>query len=173
MMPQYSREDIDISDSVNLLISILVRYPEIATIRFDSNKKMMKLTFMVSEPMAESVFTQLRQTILESIDVYQMLQGTADSATDIKMAVYDGVTVITLYRDINTFSKGEIAMTITLLRDHCREKLIIDRNDAVPEEELVMQEQMIDSMLEQVKGVQSVTSFVGIREDGRVLVFNK
>ncbi len=173
MMPKYSQEENDITDSVNLLISILVRYPEIATIRFDSNKKMMKLTFMVSEAITEDAFSGLSSIILDSIGIYHMLQGTVDSVADMNMAVFDGVTVLTLYRDVNTFSKGEIAMTIALLRDYCYERLVIDRNDAVPEEELIMQEQMIDSMLEQVKGVQSVTSFVGIREDGRVLVFNK
>ena len=36
-----------------------------------------------------------------------------------------------------------------------------------------MQEELIDNMFEHVKSIRSVNNLIGIREDGRVFVYNK
>ena len=72
-MLKYKQNDKEIADSANLLISILVRFPEIATIRFDSTKQIMKLTFMVSTALEQEDFSELRRIIIASITAYHML----------------------------------------------------------------------------------------------------
>ena len=172
-MPKYSQDDKRISDGVNLLISILVRYPEIATIRFDPNHHIIKLTFMISNFLPEEEFHTLRQLMLDSMSAYQMLKGTGESKAEVEIAIYDGVSVITVFHDIDTLSKGKIAMCIALLREEYQDRLVTDNNDAMLEEDLLVQEELIDNMLENVNGTDLANSLIGIREDGRVLVFNK
>lgn len=172
-MPKYKQNDKEIADSANLLISILVRFPEIATIRFDSTKQIMKLTFMVSTALEQEDFSELRRIIIASITAYHMLQGRIDAQMDVQMKCYDGISVITLYRDMNTLSKGEIAVCIALLCEHCRDRLVTDCNDTIHEDDLQMQEELIDNMFEHVKSIRSVNNLIGIREDGRVFVYNK
>ncbi|MGI6093694.1 MAG: hypothetical protein ACOYD5_12110, partial [Negativicutes bacterium] len=61
-----------------------------------------------------------------------------------------------------------------LLRDKFQDRLVIDYNDSLLEEDLVMQEEVIETMLESMKKqYHGNNSLIGIREDGRVLVFNK
>ena len=51
--------------------------------------------------------------------------------------------------------------------------IIADENDAMLEEDLLVQEELIGNMLENIKTQQTGSGLIGIREDGRVLVFNK
>jgi hypothetical protein len=71
-------------------------------------------------------------------------------------------------------SRGEIGLTIKLLRDRFTDRLVADRNDAMLEEDLLLQEEVIEDMLENMRKKDNDDhSLIGIREDGRVFVFNK
>ncbi|WP_054260322.1 hypothetical protein [Propionispora sp. 2/2-37] len=172
-MPKYQQNDEQLSDGVNLLISILVRYPEIGTISFDPQNDNLKMTFLLSGIPSPQEFEAIRQLLSNSVYAYQMLEGVTGTIIDIQLSSYDKVAMLTIVRDVNTLSKGEIALVITLLREKLRERLITDHNESMQEEDLLLQEELIDNMLESMKQRQTVQSLIAIREDGRVLVFNK
>jgi hypothetical protein len=172
-MPKLRQDDERVSDGVNLLISILVRYPEIGTINYDAENHRLKLTFMLSEIPTGNNFNRIKTTLEKSISAYHMLEGTKEAVADIRLSSCERVAMLTILRDVSTLSKGEIALVITLLRENFKDKLIADVNDAMPEEDLLVQEEVIDSMLENIKKQHSGKGLIGIREDGRVLVFNK
>lgn len=173
VMPKYQQDDEQLSDGVNLLISILVRYPEIGTISFDPQNDNLKMTFLLSGIPSPQEFETIRQLLANSVYAYQMLGGVTGTVIDIQLSSYDNVAMVTIVRDVNTLSKGEIALVITLLREKLRERLITDHNESMQEEDLLLQEELIDNMLESMKQRQTVQSLIAIREDGRVLVFNK
>jgi len=172
-MPQYTQDDGQISDGVNLLISILVRYPEIGTISFDPLHNSIKLAFMLSSILTAHDFETIKTVVLNSIKAYLMLSGAGKHEADVQLSSYDHVTMLAVSRDVATLSKGEINLLITLLRDKFRDVLVTDNNDAMLEEDLLIQEELIDNMLQNVKSNHTVNRLIGIREDGRVLVFNK
>lgn len=172
-MPKYTQDDEQISDGVNLLISILVRYPEIGTISFDPLHNSIKLTFMLSSILSSTEFEAIKNTILNSIKAYLMLAGSVENEAAVQLSSYDRVAMLVVSRDVATLSKGEITLLIALLRDKFRDRLVTDNNDAMLEEDLLIQEELIDSMLQNVKSNHTVNPLIGIREDGRVLVFNK
>ncbi len=172
-MPKYRQDDEQISDGVNLLISILVRYPEIGTISFDPENNTLKFTFMLSGIPSQAEFAITKQLILESAAAYHFLEGLTVSASDVQLSTYDQVTLLTILRDVHTLSKGEIDLVITLLRDKFKERLVTDHNDSILEEDLLIQEELIDNMLDNMKRQHADHCLIGIREDGRVLVFNK
>ena len=172
-MPKYQPDEEQTSDGVNLLISILVRYPEIGTIRFDPQHNSLKLTFMLSGIPSQTEFATTKQLLLDSTAVYHMLEGFVISTSDVQLSTYDQVAMLTILRDVHTLSKGEIDLVITLLRDKFRDRLVTDRNDSMLEEDLLIQEDLIDNMLENMKLHRACHGLIGIREDGRVQVFNK
>lgn len=165
--------DEEISDGVNLLISILVRYPEIGTIRFDQQSNSLKTTFMLSSIPTGSEFAEIRRLLLDSMQAYHMLEGLSANTAEIELSTYEKMAMLTILRDVYTLSKGEFALIITLLRDGLKEILVSESNDVILEEELLMQEEQIDNMLENMKQRQMEQSLIGFREDGRVVVFNK
>lgn len=172
-MPKYTQEDEQISDGANLLISILVRYPEIGTISFDHRTDVIKLTFMLSEIPARSEMTTIRQIILDSIEAYHILDGQAVSVANVELSSFEPMAMLNILRDVHTLSKGEIALIITLLHERFGERLVTDLNDSMLEEDLIIQEELIENMLESMKRQHIKNGLIGIREDGRVLVFNK
>lgn len=172
-MPKLQQDDERVSHGVNLLISILVRYPEIGTINFDAKNNTLKLTFMLAGIPSDDDFAKIKKTLLSSISAYHMLEGTKEVTADLCLSSCGQVAMLTILRDVNTLSKGEIALIITLLRENLSDKLISDENDAMLEEDLLVQEEVIDNMLETIKTQHNINGLIGIREDGRVLVFNK
>lgn len=173
-MPKYQQTDEEISDGVNLLISILVRYPEIGKISFEPDKNLLRFTFMLSGKPNENELIITKKLLLNSIEAYHMLEGLKNAKSEIQLNTYGPqVAILTIIRDVFTLTKGEIAVIISLLRERLKECLSSDHNEAMLEEDLLMQEELIDNMLESVKKQGARCSLIGIREDGRVLVFNK
>ena len=165
-------QDKDLSDGVNLFISILVRYPEIGTIRINPSHKTLQMNFMLSKIPAEKDMLAVKNLLCNSISTYYQLQGTNPETIHIMLNNYEKIATLTIERDIATLSKGELGLIILLLRDKFKNALIIDKNASLPDEDLKVQEDLIDNMLQNIQG-QSYDKLIGIREDGRVLVFNK
>lgn len=172
-MPKYSQDDAEISDGVNLLISILVRYPEVGAIDYNPDNLSLKLTFMLSNIIQEADFIEMKSLLIESMEAYHNLEGAVAAFYNIEMSVCERVTILRIVRDVKTLSKGEIALIIALLRERLRGVLITDCNDSMLEEDLMVQEELIEDMLENLRKEHAGRKLIGIREDGRVLVFNK
>lgn len=172
-MPKLKQDADAISDGANLLISILVRYPEIGTINYDADNGSIVLTFMLSGIPAADELARFKTKLLDSIAAYHSLEGIDGASTALKCSTCDHVAMLTLRRDVATLSRGEMALVIALLREDLQDRLVADENDAILEEDLQVQEEVIGDMLESMKKAHNGNGLIGIREDGRVLVFNK
>lgn len=172
-MPKLQQDDERISDGVNLLISILVRYPEIGAINYDGDTHTIKMTFMLADIPTAGEFARLKEILLASIAAYHSLEQIKGARAEISLSSCEQVAMLAIRRDVPTLSKGEMALLIALLRENLRERLVIDDNEAILEEDLLVQEEVIVNMLENMKREHQSNGLIGIREDGRVLVFNK
>jgi hypothetical protein len=173
-MAELYQNDQQVSDGANLIISMLVRYPEIGTINFNPEANSLKLTFMISGIPTAGDFESSKALIINSIAAYHMLQGIANINVDIELSSYEQVAMLTFIRDVQTLSRGEINLVIKLLRERFGDRLVADHNDAMMEEDLLFQDEVIEDMLESMrKQDNDHNSLIGIREDGRVFVFNK
>jgi hypothetical protein len=110
---------------------------------------------------------------MDSIAAYHSLEGIMGASSIVRSSTCDHVAMLTLRRDVSTLSRGEIALVIALLRENLQGRLVADENDAILEEDLLVQEEVIGDMLESMKKTRSSNGLIGIREDGKVLVFNK
>lgn len=173
-MPELCPSEQQVSDGANLLISMLVRYPEIGTINFNPEANSLKLTFMISGIPSANDYKSVKALIINSVAAYHMLAGTPDTDTDVELSSYEQVAMLTVTRDVHTMSRGEIDLTIKLLKERFADRLVADHNDSMLEEDLLFQEEVIENMLENMRRqYNDHHSLIGIREDGRVFVFNK
>ena len=173
-MPEISQTDQQVSDGANLIISMLVRYPEIGTINFNPEANSLKLTFMISGIPPAGDFESAKQLIINSIAAYHMLEGITNISVAMELSSYEQVAMVTIIRDVQTLTRGEINLTIKILRERFSERLVADHNDAMLEEDLLFQEEVIEDMLENMRTeYNDHHNLIGIREDGRVFVFNK
>jgi hypothetical protein len=67
------------SASIGLLVSILVRYPEICTVSYTPDAKMLGFSFMVSRRLEDDEVQGFRSRALDSISVYLDLASSRHS----------------------------------------------------------------------------------------------
>jgi len=172
-LPKHKPTNEEISDGVNLLISILISYPEIGTVSFDPQYNQLKLKFMLSAIPSADEFSNIKHLLIDSIAAYNMLEGLPLQTAEIQLDTHDKVAMFSIIRDVQTLSKNEITMIITLLREKLQDYLILDFNVSLSAEDLLSQEEVIETMLENLKQQSLLHGLIGIRENSRVLVFNK
>lgn len=172
-MAKIQQNDERVSHGINLLISILVRFPEIATVNYDAENNTIKFTFMLFKIPDINEFAKFQHLVISSISAYHVLEGTKEVVADVRLIPCDKLAILAVLRDVVTLSKGEITLIIALLRENFKSSLVTDNNDAMLEEDLAIQDEVIDNMLENIKSKQYGKGLIGIREDGKVLVFNK
>lgn len=163
----------DLTDSVGLLISILVRYPEVATINFDPERHFLKFTFIYSQVLEDNELDFLKEKIKDSIEVYNLLEGKETILVSINHQVCDNLTLIEVQRDVDSLAQEEITLIVELFHQHLNTNLVTEENESLIEEEMIAQEEMIEHMLESIKGSTQNKYLFAFREEGRVLVFNK
>lgn len=162
-----------VSDSVNLLVSMLVRYPEIGRLRFDPDHGTLNLTFLLTTVPTKEQFSSFKIYLRESLGSFYCLCAYNDPFLSITMTPYDSITVIQIERDIDTLSKTEIALMIKILELYFANHILADKNEALIDEELRFQEEVIENMLVSIQRSHTLSSLIGIRENGRVMVFDK
>ena len=163
----------DVTDSVGLLISILVRYPEVSTINFDPEHQVLKFNSIVSRILDNDEMSALRKQLLDSIEVFNKLEGKVTRLSMVNYQECGSFTMIEIQRDVETLVREEIALIVALLREDLESGLVQDDNGSFYEEDLLIQEEIIEHMLESVKDYAGDKKLFAFREEGRVLVFNK
>lgn len=163
-------------DGVNLLISILVCYPEIGAVSYEPKDDALHFSFTLRELPSRAEYESVGELIRESILTYHSLEGFEGARIEIFLEGQGHTAFFRLIRDMRTISQGEIAMVATLMRERFGKTLIADaegHTEAV-EFDLAAREDALDNMIGSFKIARGGTNrMIGIREEGRVLVFNK
>lgn len=162
------------SKSAGLLISILVRYPELASVNFDPRRQTLKFTFLVREQLERRLVQRLVRSLRLNLDVLSGLENKQPGVISYGHVTYGPVTAIEVTRDVGTLTLEEISLLIQLMKDRFEDLLVIDQvAGASLDEELAFQEELIGQMLEDLKAARQDRDLIAVREEGRVLVFNK
>jgi hypothetical protein len=163
----------EVTDSIGLLISILVRYPEVATINYDPEQRILKFTFITSRVLDPVQEKDLSGRLLESIEVFSILEGKATRLSMVDYQECESYTMVEIQRDVETLKQEEIALIVELFRQSLENSLVTDEGHSLYEEDLLMQDEIIQHMLESVRDCAGDKKLFAFREEGRVLVFNK
>lgn len=168
------REGDGSSTSVGLLVSILVRYPEICTVSYTPDSRVLGFSFMVARRVNADEFDAFRRLALASISVYLELVRLEDAPhAEISSSYLGNVTQVQLTRDVATLTGDEISLLIGLILDAFGDDLVSDRSEDLGEEELMVQEEFIANLLADLKETTQEKRLIGFREEGRVMVFNR
>lgn len=163
----------NVTDSVGLLISILLRYPEVATINFDPDHHLLKFTFIYLQVLGNNELKTIKEKLLDSIEVYNHLEGKETRFVSLTHQVCGNLTLLEVQRDVDTLAQEEITLIVELFRQYLNTNLVTEDNEQLIVEDLLAQEEMIDHMLESIKDSTEDKCLFAFREEGKVLVFNK
>jgi hypothetical protein len=163
----------EVSDSIGLLISILVRYPEVGSTNIDPETRNLTLTYTISKTLDNDTFCIFEDKLLACIDAFHFLQNSSPLLVQVNQSSYDKLTMLEVKRDVETITLNEINLITSIMQESFSNYLLADDNDSFMEEDLELQEEMIGHMLENIKGANLGKKLIAFREEGRVLVFNK
>ena len=167
------KEGESFSNSMSLIVFLLMRYPEIGSVRFDPEQKSLQFSFMLTKALSEEVFESFKDKFLTSLKALAQLQDKNLSQAQVGIATYDGLTFLEITRDIVTLNQEEISLIIGLVQEQFEGSFLLDQTETVQEEDMILQEEMIEHMLEDLKDSRQEKKLIGFREEGRVLVFNR
>ncbi|MEW6723643.1 MAG: hypothetical protein AB1331_01805 [Bacillota bacterium] len=168
-----TRLNVPNNNSVGLLISLLVRYPEVATINFDPRARTLRLTFLTRPGLSEDQWHQVLKRLQQSVEVYARLERQRVQRAWFDVDSFGELVTLVVERDVETLSRGEISLLVELLRDLLGEELMVDEVGATGDDDMYMQEQYIDQLLDDLRESRQEKCLVAFREEGRVVVFNR
>lgn len=160
-------------DCVNLLTSVLIYYPEISKISIEPDEKIY-INYIIQKILTDEEIEKTRTLLEECLKSYHYLEKTQVECDEVKINIEEKATFITIKRDMKTFSHGELRLINTLINEEFGELLIMD-TDKIPmiDSTMLAQMDLIDMMFASLKINPVVEKMIGIREAGRVIVFNK
>lgn len=168
----YSRLPVENADTVSLVCALLVRYPELASIRSMPADRTVRLTFAIRTRLDKRAQASLREAIEDHIDGYLMLAKDEATALVVECESDRSTTFVHLTRDSESFSKDELEMLGTMLRERFPKELV--RNPQ-PEDHLdadpAAQDEAALYAIEALRDPTQSKSLVGFREEARVLVY--
>lgn len=172
-MATVNRKDSSVSHIANLLTSILLCYPEIATINLDPKTNLVKFTFYLSNSLPQDAIGVFEERMRQSLDAYYFLINKDVEVYSFAFHTQDCFTTLEFQRDVLTLTQKEIALIIALLKEQFAENLITEEDDDLMVDDMTLHEELIGRMLEHTKETSANSRLIALRDEGRVLVFNK
>lgn len=170
-------ENIDLNESINdgvhLLISILVCYPQIVTVKFVPDNKTLCFTVMFKPDLNHEKLHLISQKMRQSLAMYHWFENSDEYLFYVDEKFDEQITLLTICRDVETLNKREIELIINILQDFANDFLIKDHEHGLMADELLAQEEVLDSILKSLGRQIKIPALFGVREDGRVMVFDK
>ena len=140
---------------------------------FDEQKNLYFVS--TGHDISERIEVEKKLHVLATIDTLTGIYNrySLNKEIDINIKKYEELAFINIIRDIKTLSRTEIVLISSIISNSFKEKLVCDKNDALQEEEILLQEEVMENMLSIMKKNHFSTRLIGIREEGKVIVFNK
>lgn len=157
-----------------LLMSILVRYSEIARIKALPKERRICLGFMLHGTCSAAAYEEFELVLRQSLDAVSMLGRRPLGDLDVTIDDSSDFTMVEFCRDIATLGADEFPVLIGLLHEQFPDALVLDSGPSLPDEEDALQAEMIAELLVQCRyAPPSKEPLVGFRDNGKVLVFGK
>lgn len=160
------------SYSIDFFVSIMLRYPEITSIKYDPVRSRIIFTFIIKEVIPEGKQVKFRKNLTLSIETFHQLEDKKFKEVRVENAVCDKIILIKVYRDVHTLSSEEIGMIVKLFRESFGRKIMVEAHRML-DEDFLSQEEKVQDYLERLKHTQLEKRLIALREEGKVLVFNK
>ncbi|HWI60551.1 MAG TPA: hypothetical protein VNT75_01795 [Symbiobacteriaceae bacterium] len=169
----YRRRDDPVSRSVGLLISVLVRYPEVGTVKYEPRQQTIRMSLLVTGELSEADWTRTESKLFETLEVYHMLEQREPAVVNVEAENLGHLTSVSLTRDVSTLTPEEIYTVVEFFREHFSGRLVTEQIEMGSEEDWMAQDEAIENMLATLEQGRSKGNLIAIREEGRLMMFQK
>lgn len=156
-------------NSVNLLLSILFRYPQISTIKF-LEEGTFRFTFLFKDEELDQ--QKIAEEIEKYLRVHCQLLGQEPQCCNVQFHSLGTYGRLDVLRGLATLTGAEISLLINVVQNALGSQLIVEQPESTPSEDAAYQDELISVLLEDLQDCPKGHTLYGMRENGLVLVFN-
>lgn len=158
-------------DGIRFIVSMMVCFQEISTAKIDPKDGMLQIAFELKGLPSEDDFGKKAEFIKESIHTYHSLIGFKDARINIKLEGQENAGFLRIERDMDTLSHDEISLICALVHEDFEGQLITEPMQQDDNGEVAYGE-LLDNMLTAFRDNHIQDYLVGVREAGKVLVYD-
>src|SRR6185437_3524757 len=166
------RSRVENVDTVSLVCALLVRFPELATIRSMPADRTVRLTFALRQRLDRAAQIALTEALGEHISSFLALSRDEAEALHFECESDRSMTFVHITRDLESFTKEELELQVAFFGDRFGEALV---RNALPDdhadEDPAAQDEAALFAIEALRDPAQSKSLVGFREEKRVLVY--
>jgi hypothetical protein len=167
-----TRAPVENADTVSLVCALLVRFPELASIRSGPVDRTVRLTFAVRQRLDRAMQATLLEALEEHVRSFVALAKEEPGVLRAECEGDRGLTFVHVTRDLETFSKEELELQVGFLRDRYSEALVRNPHpDDHIEADPAAEDEAALYAIEVLRDPTQSKSLVGFREEKRVLVY--
>jgi hypothetical protein len=159
--------------TTNLLISLLMRFPEIMSINFDMPQEQAKFTYILAGSVKKEDISHFSCNLKESLAAFAELTGEELNVKS-RLQRSGKLNLLELRCGTNALSLEAIQLICGLVSGLFSGSLVTegDAQELFPEEEMIRQEEIIEYLLSHNTGTTK-ENLLAFREAGKVFVFDK
>jgi hypothetical protein len=167
-----TRALVENADTVSLVCALLVRFPELASIRCGPADRSVRLTFAVRQRLDRAAQGALAEAVEEHVTSFLALAKEKPGILRTECEGDRALTFVHVTRDLESFSKEELELQVGFFSERCGDALV--RNPH-PDDHLEVDPAAEDEAalyaVEALRDPAQSKSLVGFREEKRVLVY--
>lgn len=159
--------------TIQLLMSYAIRYPEIATVRYDPGRRALRLSFLVKGPLTDEEFSAAAGRIRETLEVYHMMNQRVAELIDVRQSAFGELNTVAVERDVLSLTPEELYTVVAVMRTLFQQRLLTEPMEFFGEEELMAQDELIEEVMASLSSQRRQPNLIAIRENGRLMIFHK
>ena len=163
---------VESSDTVDSIVSLLVRFPEISSLWSHPTDGTLRLTYIVARRLTKAEQRGLGEMLDDHVRAFVALEGRDIGQLSVRCETDNAVTFIHCTRDSASFTREELLLQIGVLGQRFGETLVKNPvEEPQDEESAALEDEEVEHAIQAMRDPAQKRSLVGYRDDKRVMVY--
>lgn len=160
------------ADTVNRVVALLIRFPELHSVRSNPADLTLTLSFAVRKKLDRHETRALAERVSEHVRAFLDLRGEAPEKIAVACDKDAAVTFVHVTRDAASFAREELELLVAIFADAYGDRLVRDgANDGPLDDDPAARDEHVEVALDALRDPTQRRRLVGFREEQRVLVY--
>jgi len=159
------------ADTVNRVVALLIRFPELHSVRSNPADATLTLSFAVRKRLDRIETRALAERISEHVRAFLDLRAETPEKIAVSCDRDAAVTFVHVTRDAASFAREELELLVAIFADAYGDRLVRDGASAPPDDDPAAQDEHVEVALDALRDPRQRQRLVGFREEQRVLVY--
>ncbi|UOF89422.1 hypothetical protein LSG31_16170 [Fodinisporobacter ferrooxydans] len=160
------------SDGANLLITLLVRFPEIFSVRYEQARNSLVFTFLIKKKLNHRELEDVKNRFHEYLELYSSFDPISHKKGSLDSFLIDSITFLVYEQSPQELHTYELKLLTGLLREQFQDRLCME-DLKLRTEEQDRQETTIQHVLGQTHMFPHEKNIEVVRDGHHVYVYNK